>query len=98
MLGTASDTFRILACLELRQFRYIQTYSSIFSIIKTHSGMLRHYLGIFTLIQAYSEPCEILTRHIENSIQAFSHIQTYSEPCITFAHAETWHIRNLGIL
>ena len=49
MLGATSDTFRILAYSELCLVKYIETYSSIFSIIKTYSGMPSHYQGIFTL-------------------------------------------------
>ena len=36
-------------------------YSIIFSIVKAYSRILRHYLGIFKLIEAYSALCVTLT-------------------------------------
>ena len=41
MLCIALDTFRILTHSELCFFRYMQRYSSIFSIIKAYSGLCR---------------------------------------------------------
>ena len=61
MLCTASDTFRILVYSALFFFRYMQAYSVVFSVIKAYSSILRHYYGIFRLIQAYSAPCVSLT-------------------------------------
>ena len=37
--------------------RHTKEYSSIFTIIKTHQSILKNCWGIFSLIQAYSEPC-----------------------------------------
>ena len=42
MLCTASDTFRILAYLQLYLLHNIQLYSSIFTIIKADSDILMH--------------------------------------------------------
>ena len=70
MLCAESDTFKILASLKLCLFRYIQTYSRIFSIGKAYSRILRHlrhiqaYSGIFNILcnpcifttLSYSEP------------------------------------------
>ena len=54
MLRTASDTFTSLAYSELCLFRYIQVYSSIFSIIKVYSHILRHFHSIFSTL---CNPC-----------------------------------------
>ena len=83
MLCTASETFRILAYSKPCVFRDMLAYSSIFSIIEAYSGLFRHIhhpvwplrihnLAIFRATtylepEAYSKPCEILTRHIQNS-------------------------------
>ena len=41
-------------------FRYMPAYSIIFIVNEAHSSMLRHYLGIFRLIQAHPAPCVTL--------------------------------------
>ena len=86
-LYTASDTFRILADSELCLLKYIQTYSSIFSI-HSYWGIFKAYLGLFRHIQhplfttlLYSEP-----RHLEP--------EAYLKPCETL----TRHIQNSAIV
>ena len=48
---TASETFRILAYSALCFFKYILTYSIIFSVVKAYLRIFRHYWDIFRHIQ-----------------------------------------------
>ena len=51
------------------------------------------------IVEAYSKPCETLTRQLRNLLLSkqfiealFSQIQAYSGPCLTRAFTETWNI------
>ena len=84
----------VTLCYVLHQTRCMQAYSSIFSIIKAYSCILRHYWIVFRLIKAYLAPCVTLTysqtyhipspnifrtRGIFKTLWNFD--QAYSEPC-----------------
>ena len=56
-------------------FSVICQHSIIFSVIKVYSRILRHYKGIFTLIQGYSAPCLTLAH------SAYLESETYLKPC-----------------
>ena len=90
----ASDIFRTLAYSGLYLFRYTQTYSKIFSTIRTYWRILRQCQGIFKVIQAhsapfvtlaYSQPCQIPSPGMFKTIGIFKTLwnfdQTYSERC-----------------
>ena len=94
MLCTATDTFTILAYSVLCFFRYMPVYSIILSVIEAYSRKLRHYLGIFRLIQAYSAPCVTLAysrpshtlnsnifRTVDLLKTQWNFDQVYLEPC-----------------
>ena len=66
---------RILAFSKHHFFRYMVSYSIIFSVIKAYSHILRHYQGIFRLIKAYSTPCVTLA---------------YSKPCHILSPVKHW--------
>ena len=94
---TASDTFRTLGYWELCLFRYMQTYSSIFSIIKTYSCILKRYWGIFRLIQAYSAPCvsltysqacHILSPGIFRTGGIFKNLWNFDQACSELCHSQ----------
>ena len=91
---TASDIVRILAYSELCLFRYMQNYSSLLNIIKAYSYILKHFLGIFMLTQAYPAPyvtlaystaCQILSPGIFGagvvSKALWNFDKAYSELC-----------------
>ena len=105
MLCKATDTLRILAYSVLCFFRYMPAYQIIFSVIKVYSHILRHFKGIFRLIQAYSAPCVTITYsqpcHIlhptifrtRGLFKALWNVdQAYSEPCHTvlFSHIHAY--------
>ena len=97
MLWPASDTTcRILAYSKFYLFRYIQAYSSIFSIIKAYSCILTHSEGLFRLIQASSSPSVNLTYsqpcHIPSL--AYLELESYWKPCETLDR----HIQNPAIV
>ena len=92
MLCSASDTFRILVYSDFHLFRYIQSYSCIFKIIKAYSRLPRcfkEYSGIFSTLcnpviftaLPYSEPW-----HLQ--------LEAYSKPFETLSG----HIQNPAIV
>ena len=65
-------------------FRYTSVYSIIFSVINTCSLILKHYWGIFKLIQAHSAPFETLaySQHCYKfSGLAYLEPEAYLKPC-----------------
>ena len=97
MLWPASDTTcRILAYSEFYLFRYIQAYSSIFSIIKAYSCILTHSEDLFRFIQASSSPSVNLTYsqpcHIPSL--AYLELEAYWKLCETLDR----HIQNPAIV
>ena len=108
MLDTASDTFRILACLELCLFRYMQAYLNMISTVKAYSRTLKHYYGIFRHIQhcviLASEACNILSNGIfrtwgifetYNFDQVYSELKHYQNSLFRNYSAIFKHIQNL---
>ena len=104
---THSESWHIPNSIYSGTCKHIQAYSSLLRHI-SHPVQTSHIhnLAIFWALaylepEAYSKPCEILTRHIQNlTIVRRVHlgiIQPYSEPCVTFVYAETCHIWNAGI-
>ena len=86
MLCTVSDTFRILAYLQLCLFNYIQAYSSILRHIQAYWGIIKAYWGkfrtlcnicIFTILP-YFERRNIRTGGKFKTLWNFE--QGYSEP------------------
>ena len=57
-------------------FMHIQTFSSIFSIIKAYSCRLRHKYDIFRFIQAYLEPWVSLAYSQPSLIPSFAIFRT----------------------
>ena len=83
---------------------YMLTYSIIFSVIKAQSRILRHYQGLFRLIQGYlancvtltySQPWDIFNTGIFRTQSLFKTLQnidqTYLKPCHRglFSHIQT---------
>ena len=71
---------------ELCLFRYMQAYSSKFSIIKSYSCILRYFWGIFSFIQAYLRPCVAIAYSEPYNLEA----DAYSKPFGSL----TRHIQN----
>ena len=105
MLCTAWNTFRIWHIQHSVFFIYMPAYSINFSIIEAYSHILRHYEGIFRLIQVYSAPCvaiayfqpwHVLSPTIFRTRGLFKILwnvdKAYSEPCLRalFSHIQTY--------
>ena len=95
-------------------FSGMPAYAIIFSFIEAYWRILRHFKGMFRLIQAYpvtlahSQSCHILSPSIfwtEGLFKTLWNVdQTYSEPChrALFSHIQNLlqrsHTQKLGIL
>ena len=84
---------RILKYSELYLFSCIQAYSRR---VKAYSGILRHLLGIFMLIQTYSEPC--VTWNIHNLTTFQTLVKLESEVYLKSRETLTIHIQKLTIV
>ena len=76
-----------------RQFRHIHAYSSIFRHIQIYPEKIRHIQAYSGIIQAYSEPCVIIT---------YSELWYIENPRIfktrgifrTLIHPKLWYVQN----
>ena len=88
MLCIASEIFRILVYTELCLFKYMQGYSSIFSIVKAYIEASLRHIQVYSAAWAtlpYSQASHILSSSMFRNggmfktLWNFEHI--YSEPC-----------------
>ena len=77
--------------------RLIEAYTSPCVTLPIHNLVILQALPYLER-EAYSKPCENLSRYIQNPAivrTVYSGvIQPYSEPCVTLSYAETWHVWN----